>query len=50
VRDREINERGIISFRLKFDKILRIDIRGVGSLLVESRDRLSVFRCFLPGL
>jgi hypothetical protein len=50
MRDRGVNERGIIFFRLKLNKILRIDIRGVESLLVRSRDRLFAFRCFLPSL
>jgi hypothetical protein len=50
MRDREVNERGTVSFRLKLNKILRIGIRGIGSLLVENRDRLSAFRYFLPGL
>jgi hypothetical protein len=45
-----VNERGTISFRLKLNKILKIGIRGTGSLLVGSRNRLSVFKCSLLSL
>jgi hypothetical protein len=50
MRDRKINKRDIIFFRLKLNKILKIDIRGTGSLLVENRNRLSVFKYSLPSL
>jgi hypothetical protein len=50
MRDLRVNERDIVSFRLKLSKILRIDIQGIGSLLVESRNKLSVFRYSLFSL
>jgi hypothetical protein len=50
MRDRGVNERDIIFFCLKFSKILKINIRGIGSLLVKSRNKLSAFKCSLSGL
>jgi hypothetical protein len=50
IRDRGVNERDTASFRSKPDKILKIEIRGAGLLLVGSRNRLLIFKYFLSDL